>query len=225
MSDYTEKIKRLLALAESPNEHEARSALLKAREFMARHKISEAELENKNLSVERIWTGITFSARRDPWIYDLASVIAANHCCHEFRSREKGRQTGQIGFLGFSEDAAFCTEIFKYAVECVRLETKKLRKLAVKAADNYGYGFMEGLSAAYEEQKAQDWALVLVVPKEVNEACGNLQHRKVKTEVNTAIYTFQKGVEDGRRFHDQKRIREADDNKKIGEMQNGRYSA
>ena len=33
--DYKDKIRKLIALAESPNEHEARDALLKARELMA----------------------------------------------------------------------------------------------------------------------------------------------------------------------------------------------
>lgn len=37
--DYKDKIKKLLALAESPNENEAQAALLKARQLMAEHKI------------------------------------------------------------------------------------------------------------------------------------------------------------------------------------------
>ena len=43
--DYKDKIKKLLALAESPNENEAQAALLKARQLMAEHKIGEADLE------------------------------------------------------------------------------------------------------------------------------------------------------------------------------------
>lgn len=43
-TDIKGKIRHLLALAESPNENEARAALLKARELMARHKLTEAEL-------------------------------------------------------------------------------------------------------------------------------------------------------------------------------------
>lgn len=35
--DYREKIKKLLALSESSNEHEAKSALLKAKKLMAEH--------------------------------------------------------------------------------------------------------------------------------------------------------------------------------------------
>ena len=59
-TDYKEKIRRLLALAESPNEHEAKSALLKARELMAKHKLTEAELVDvKKQTVEKVLTDIT----------------------------------------------------------------------------------------------------------------------------------------------------------------------
>ena len=40
-ADYKDKIKKLLALAESPNEHEAKAALLKARQLMAEHRSEE----------------------------------------------------------------------------------------------------------------------------------------------------------------------------------------
>ena len=43
MVDYKEKIRKLLALAESPVEAEARAALLKARQLMAEHKLTERE--------------------------------------------------------------------------------------------------------------------------------------------------------------------------------------
>ena len=39
--NYKAKIKKLLALAESPVEAEAQAALLKSRELMAKHKLSE----------------------------------------------------------------------------------------------------------------------------------------------------------------------------------------
>ena len=38
MADIKDKIAKLLALAESPNEAEAKAALLKARELMARNR-------------------------------------------------------------------------------------------------------------------------------------------------------------------------------------------
>ena len=41
--DYKDKIRKLLALAESPEEAEARAALLKARKLMAEHKLREED--------------------------------------------------------------------------------------------------------------------------------------------------------------------------------------
>ena len=41
MADIREKIQKLLSLAGSSNENEARAAMLKAKELMAKHKMSE----------------------------------------------------------------------------------------------------------------------------------------------------------------------------------------
>lgn len=40
--DIEKKIRKLLALSESPNEFEAQAALLKARQLMAEYKLTEA---------------------------------------------------------------------------------------------------------------------------------------------------------------------------------------
>ena len=112
MADYTEKIRNLLALAGSDNEHEARSALLMARKLMAKHKISEQDVDIPNDRVIQQPTGIRYSTRRDPWIYMLAGVVAEHHCCRNFQMREKNKQTAEIGFMGFEEDTMLCKEIF-----------------------------------------------------------------------------------------------------------------
>ena len=44
MNNIQDKIAKLLALAESPNENEAKLALLKARKLMAKHKLSEKDI-------------------------------------------------------------------------------------------------------------------------------------------------------------------------------------
>ena len=54
MDDYKDKIRKLLALAQSPVEAEAKAALLKARELMAKHKLTEAELTLVNKGGEVI---------------------------------------------------------------------------------------------------------------------------------------------------------------------------
>ena len=75
--DYREKIKKLLALAESSNEHEAKAALLKAKELMAEHKLSEMDVKDagKKEVKEILLEGMQASTRYNPWIIPLSTVI------------------------------------------------------------------------------------------------------------------------------------------------------
>lgn len=103
MVDYKEKIKKLLALSKSPNEHEAQSALAKAQQLMAEHKISMAEVEDKEKrKANEHSAGITYSTRRDPWVLRLSKVISKNYCCESFSRREKGKQTYKLYFCGLN---------------------------------------------------------------------------------------------------------------------------
>lgn len=86
MADYKDKIRKLLALAQSPEEAEAKAALLRARELMAQHKLTEADLEEaKKQAVRDVKTDITCSKRRDPWIVGLSAVIGEHYCRRRYR--------------------------------------------------------------------------------------------------------------------------------------------
>lgn len=129
MADYKDKIRKLLALAQSPEEAEAKAALLRARELMAQHKLTEADLEEaKKQAVRDVKTDITCSKRRDPWIVGLSAVIGEHYCCKGYRSRYHGQQTQTIGFIGLEDDVEVCMAIFKYAVDCISAGVKKLKK-------------------------------------------------------------------------------------------------
>ena len=79
MKDYKEKIRKLLALAESNNEHEAKAALLKAKELMAIHKIEEIDIVDAQAKkVKRIETSYTYTKRGEWWMGSLAAIIAEN---------------------------------------------------------------------------------------------------------------------------------------------------
>ena len=77
--DYGEKIRKLLALSESPNIHEARSALLKARQLMAEHGIAEPPDDSQE--VAHIESGISYSEYRDPWAAHLAVIVGEAYRC------------------------------------------------------------------------------------------------------------------------------------------------
>lgn len=186
--DYKDKIRKLLALAESPVEAEAQAALLRARELMAKYKLTEHECrEVEPQNVVRQHSNVTCSKRRDPWCIPLSAIIGENYCCKGLRTHQKKSQTQMVGFIGFEDDVLLCIDIFEYAVDCVHSEISRIKRRYAgydadyikRRCDSFGYGFVAGLSAAFDAQTAenkQEWGLVLVTPKEVQEAGAGLEN-------------------------------------------------
>ena len=223
--DYKEKIRRLLALAESPNENEAKAALLKARELMAENKITHSDiLESKDQKVSNIKTEWTCSKRRDPWMVQLAATISEHYCCRSYISRGKGKQINTIGFIGIEDDMDVCMEVFNYAARFVTVRTKEIKTecsgcgvdVIRSESDSYGYGFIKGLNDAYDEQLSRqeqfndEWALVLNIPKEVNEASDRLKHTRFEPRTLKSIRrdNYLDGYKDGRNFDAEKMLKE-----------------
>ena len=78
--DIRDKIAKLLALADSPSEAEARAALLKARELMAKHKLRPEEIKKaENVKVIKETIGVSCTGMTDPWMPNLTAVIAGHY--------------------------------------------------------------------------------------------------------------------------------------------------
>lgn len=215
--DYREKIRKLLQLADSPNEHEAKAALLKARELMAEHKLTEEDLKAIDRKVTTVITKWTCTKRNRPWLVHLASVIGENHCCKAITRHEYLKQTRLIGFVGFPDDIALCTEIYDYAAQFLIDKTDDIEERfpeltqteLVQVIDSYGYGFVVGLDQLYNSQRAQkeqdqeQWGLVMVTPKEVEDAIAGMRAEPFhgKTENNILPGAFDVGKEDGKNFN------------------------
>ena len=217
--NYKDKIRKLLALAESPVEAEAKAALLKARELMAEHKLTEAELdEAKKQSVKDVQTDITASKRREPWAINLSAVIGENYCCKGYRRHLHGQQTQYIGFIGLEDDIEVCVEIFKYALDCVRAGVKRVKEenagypanYVKSLCNSYGYGFVRGIQAAFERQQEENrdgWGLVLVIPQEVQEAVQSFGHAEFRSRAEEEISAsdYARGYAEGKEFSPAKR--------------------
>lgn len=150
MADIKEKIAKLLALAESPNEAEAKAALLKARELMAKNKLTPEECQKqKNQKVVKDFTDIQCTAMTNPWAASLSAVIADNYCCRAINRKRKGYKTATIGFIGLEDDFEICKRIFLYAYDCIASTCKREikrnpwddRGTYRKAVNAYGWGF------------------------------------------------------------------------------------
>lgn len=219
--DYKDKIRKLLALAESPNEAEAQAALLKARQLMAEHKLTERECrEVEPQNVVRQHSEVTCSKRRDPWCVPLSAIIGENYCCKGLRTHRPKSQTQMVGFIGFEDDVRLCIDIFEYAVDCVHSEIRRIKERYAQydadyircRCDSFGYGFVAGLSAAFDAQTAenkQEWGLVLVTPKEVQDVADKIGKPKAfRSRSQDSIFgnEYASGYKSGQEFQTQKRI-------------------
>lgn len=223
--DYKDKIRKLLALAKSPEPEEAKLALLKARKLMAEHKLTERDLEERNTTVVKRAIGETFSKKANSWMDPLSIVIGENYCCSAFRCKIGAKTTvWHVGFIGFEDDFEICVKIFRYAVRCVKAEQKKLRKQhrdyytpqeIAKICDSYGYGFARGVYEAFTRQNEenQEYGLVLKVPKEAKDELDKMGPPKEfkKTPQPKTVGELDaawRGIEDGRKFDPSNKLEE-----------------
>lgn len=207
-NNVVEKIRKLLALAGSDNKHESESAMLKAQELLAKHNLSLSSIEDhepKNVKEDK--TGVTFTKAK--WKARIATVIADNFRCQMYF---KTYRVHEITFLGLEEDVTICKIMLEYAIECIGNEVRKLSKEyrkngeSTKGLENdFALGFAEGLATKFEDQKTrnQEWGLVLVKPKEVQEAYSNIKFSKKKVgcaEFKGLKDAYLDGVEAGKQF-------------------------
>lgn len=224
MANIRDKIAKLLALSESPNENEARAALLKARALMAEHKLCPEEIrEHHQEKVAKKTIGLTCTKMTNPWVIYLGNVIAKHYCCVVFRGVQHKMKTVTLGLVGFEEDMEVCEGIIRYAYSCIEARCRELRSLGRrrgqsgteirKTCNAYGYGFCKGLEAAYNEQsqKHQEWGLVLATPQPVLDAVNAMGKKTpfAKYDLREQLRDYAAmGIADGRRFDPGKRLPE-----------------
>lgn len=215
MATVKEKIEKLLALASSPNENEAKAALLKAKELIAKNKLTEADFEDlkeqelKSFQCTDVaWT--TDSGRI--WMVRLANLICNEYLCVSAWRTPRGSRTHTLVITGMEDDLEICKSVIGYAVGFIegRIEhlQRKFRMQDPKAvANSYADGFILGLELAFEEQKTEhpEWGLVVVKPEEVKKFEDGLGSKSVKTkQAGFDPLAYMKGQTDGKEFTNRK---------------------
>lgn len=205
----TDKVRKLLALSKSPNEAEAKAALVKAKALMAEYKLSEKDVADlRKQEVVKIYTSVTFSGRRDAWLSTLAHIICENMCCSSLLLRRK--RTYTIGVVGLEDDAQMAAEVFGYAAAYVlehnREMTRRMKKEGFKTREinehklGYGLGFAFGLQASYEGAGSEEWGLVLQIPQEVHEHMNQYPSRQIQFRREYDGKAWGNGFADGRAY-------------------------
>ena len=179
MNAIQEKIRKLLALSNSSNEFEARDALLKAQELMAKYNMEvNGETDNHEIINDYVKTNLRMV--RNHGI--LAGVIA-----HNFRTIAYFRGA-EIHFLGYKDDVYASVKCLEYALEQIKqgvtkyiervLQENNRRKTDIeilRLRRQWINGFIKGLHDAFREQaKDMGYEIMLVVPEEVKKEFSHI---------------------------------------------------
>lgn len=200
--EVIEKVKKILALAENnPNENEALAAALKAQKMMAKFHIQEEDLRDEVTESTIDSIVAKHNGKTAKWRLSLALVIAANFRCRVYIQNGK-----DVCFMGYEKDAMICKEVFlsMYSIgeklsNKLKRETRKSKGTATGVKNTFCCGFVDGIKSELEKQCT---ALVLIVPKEVNEAfeakMSNVKRKKVSLKISNDSEVYNKGFVSGK---------------------------
>lgn len=133
-----EKIEKLIALSGSDNENEAKAAMLKAQELMAKYEIEQDRIDPERKK-ERPVVCFTSPMFRDDWCVDVGSLIANNFRCRAIISQRRNSGGAyRLEFFGFEEDAEISINVFNYAVKVIRKRMATLRAIYRDAEREFG---------------------------------------------------------------------------------------
>lgn len=209
--DIVEKIKRLLALGNEKRndaDAEAKAAMLKAQELMAKYDVSIEECEERNEPE------YAHEMCKHKWDYayriPLAHVLAKNFRCMVY-SRGK-----TVVFMGHPSDAKICKATFEYAYNFIQKRGNQIYNKRYTMGyptegvfNSYANGFITGLKEAFDVQCT---ALAIVTPPDVvthfEEISKDWRHKKSKSVDVNDYEVYREGQRDGKSFMDKKQLPE-----------------
>lgn len=180
MASITNKIRKLLALSTSPNENEAKTAMLKAQDLMVKHSLTMRDVEIEEQQEPDVTVGVTtHTYTQAKWKPALANVIAHNFRCHSVGRRQQGRgKSTRICFVGLEDDVDIAMAVYSYAMNFIIKESGRLKRCYYKGEgsakgieSSYAFGFVRGLNEQYKRQieDKEEYAMVLVRDKRVDD--------------------------------------------------------
>ena len=175
------RIRKLLALSKSPNEHEALAALKKAQDLMEEYRLTPAECVYTSQTVKT-------TKRESAWRSTLANTVASLYACEALRDVS----SGQMIFYGESFDAFMAKEMYGYLSKTIdRMVKQNVRKRnTLKYKNQYRFGIVCRLAIRiYELGQKVSWAperehKLLAVKKAAENEFGIIKRRELKTTVS-----------------------------------------
>lgn len=215
------RIKALLSLAEdNSNYNESHLAFLQAQEMMVKYGVDPNELTDDSDIIEILEKSGTDYKRLYWYEKELAGIVSKNFRCKNFLRWKKfsGRVQKQfrVEFMGLESDVELASSMYRLVISAIEFYAHKhikenglgIRHHTQSLKDDYMRGFIDGLEKKFEEQiQSNEWGLVLVVPKEVEE-----KYNSEITQSGRRYYipsvemqeSYQQGYKDGNTIDYQK---------------------
>ena len=222
MGILEDKIRKLLSLASSDFEEEARSAMLKAQELMAKHNISMEDVSAITVDpVEVFDTYVDLGRKTIPvWHGSLANLIAKNFRC-ELYTKSEGYHNRKLKIFGDRKDVDACLPVIEFALLSMENCWKKYyasrkqtvgqassRQITEMIKNDYMRGFISGVREAFDKQ-VKEKAIVLVKDALVVRYQNNLGLRAAPRNIKGSMgdaHASSSGYNDGRSIRGGSRI-------------------
>jgi Protein of unknown function (DUF2786) len=205
-----EKIRKLLALANSSNEHEAALAAGHAQRLLSEHNLAMADIETKSPSQQADKVETSVAKTLPKWLRNLSSGVCSAFDCQAIHHPALGKMT----FIGVGADVQIASYTFAYLDKTVRRLCINYMKHNVNDAlpnrnrelmrQSYYLGAVSTISTQLVRQKTQTpitpGALVPVkkgLIKKVMDELGPIRTvRGRKSYINSSAYN--QGQSDGK---------------------------
>lgn len=167
-SPVIEKIRKLLALANSSNEHEAALAAAHAQRLLAEHNLAIADIETEQKSQAAEKVEATVAKTLPKWVRHLSAGVSAAFDCQAIHHPALGRMT----FIGVGADVQVAVYTFTYLDRTVRKLCSNYIKLHVD----------DTVPKRHRELMRQSYYLGAV-----STITGKLREQKIKTPVTPGV--------------------------------------
>ena len=149
------KIKKLLALTDSPYEHEAQAALIKAQSLMQSHEVSDDELDQSEEGSELeipIIRELLVTGKRVPvyWKRSLLMVLAKFYKCQYIQSSGQG-----IGVYGHRPYVEIVRHLFDYYAQVIDQIAKQHQGQGTVFLNNFRSGIVDRLNVKLTEKQTE----------------------------------------------------------------------
>ncbi|MEM9136899.1 MAG: SprT-like domain-containing protein [Cyanobacteria bacterium P01_F01_bin.42] len=149
------KIRKLLALAESPYEHEAQAAMLKAQQLMRSHEVSDHEIDRSQEGSELdgpILRELFVVGKRVPayWKRSLLMVLAKFYRCQYVECSGQG-----IGVYGHRTYMEITRHLFNYYVAVIEQIAAQHRGQGTVYLNNFRSGMVERLQTKLQAKQSE----------------------------------------------------------------------